>query len=50
MGLKEGKEAQEVTCELAYQEGKINGRLEERENWMSSHGEGLCAPLEESTS
>ena len=46
MGLEEGKEAQEVTHELAYQEGKINGRLEERENWTSIHSEGLCTSLE----
>ena len=50
MGLEKGKEAQEVTCELAYQKGKINGQLEERENWTLSHGEGLCTSLEESTS
>jgi hypothetical protein len=50
MGLEEGKEAREVTCKLAYQEGKINSQLEERESWMSSHGEGLCTSLEKLTS
>jgi hypothetical protein len=48
-GLNEGKEEQEVTGKLAYEKGKTNGQLEERENWVMNHGEGLCVSLEVST-
>jgi hypothetical protein len=44
------KEDEVKARDNAYEEGKVHGQLEERESWMSSHGEGLCASLEESTS
>ena len=42
-GLEEGKEEQNMKYKAAYTEGKEHGQLEERKNWVSNHGEGLCA-------
>ena len=44
-GLEEGREEREVKYKYAYSEGKAHGRLEEMDNWVSNHGEGLCASL-----
>ena len=48
-GLEEGREEREVKYKYAYSEGKAHGRLEEMDNWVSNHGEGLCASLKVST-
>ena len=40
-----GVEIEERMDEV-YKSGEMHSRREEKENWVSNHGEGLCASLE----